>query len=127
MKSSYNPLPWVERAEEDFKLCTASVRRKTPLTYGATFHAQQCAEKYLKALLTFRHTVFPHTHDLAALYHLCQKEGILIPVSEDYLEILSAYSVEVRYPGLLPTIEEANEAIQVAKIIRKYSRKLLGL
>ncbi len=108
-------------------LCITSLRRKNPLTYGATFHAQQCAEKYLKALLTFRNIKFPHTHDLVALYQLCQKEGILISINEDYLDILSAYSVEVRYPGLLPTIEEAKESIQIAKIIRKFSRKLLGL
>ncbi len=127
MKSTNDPLPWVERAEEDFQLCTSSVKRKAPLTYGATFHAQQCAEKYVKALLTFRQIAFPHTHDLAALFYLCQQHGVLIPVSEDSMEILSAYSVEVRYPGLLPTLEEAKEAIRIAKIIRKFSRKFLGL
>jgi HEPN domain-containing protein len=40
---------WVVRAEEDYALCHLALRRKAPLLYGATFHAQQCAEKYLKA------------------------------------------------------------------------------
>jgi len=31
------------------------------------FHAQQCVEKYLKALLTSTHTDFPKTHDLIEL------------------------------------------------------------
>jgi HEPN domain-containing protein len=42
---------WVVRAEEDYVLSRSALRRKAPLLYGATFHAQQCAEKYLKALL----------------------------------------------------------------------------
>jgi HEPN domain-containing protein len=35
--------------------------------YGATFHAQQCVEKYLKALLVAPGLAFPRTHDLTAL------------------------------------------------------------
>lgn len=46
-----DPLAWVARAEEDFALARSAWRRKQPLTYGACFHAQQCAEKYMKALL----------------------------------------------------------------------------
>jgi HEPN domain-containing protein len=35
---------WIARAEEDYVLARSALRRKKPLTYGATFHAQQCAE-----------------------------------------------------------------------------------
>ena len=42
---------WVARAEEDYVLARSALRRKKPLIYGATFHAQQCAEKYLKVVL----------------------------------------------------------------------------
>lgn len=100
MNGTSNPIEWVTRAEEDYQLARISLRRKLPLTYGATFHAQQCAEKYLKALFTLRQIAFPRTHDLAALYALCQQNGILLPVSEDGLEKLSAYAVEARYPGI---------------------------
>ena len=40
---------WIERAEEDYLLALAALNRKSPLTYGATFHTQQCIEKYMKA------------------------------------------------------------------------------
>lgn len=40
----------VARAEEDLTLARSALRRKKPLLYGATFHTQQCVEKYLKAL-----------------------------------------------------------------------------
>lgn len=47
MSDPTNPLDWVVKAEEDYTLARSSLRRKAPLLYGAGFHAQQCAEKYL--------------------------------------------------------------------------------
>jgi len=58
MSDVTDPLSWVERAEEDYALARLSLRQKKPLAYGACFHAQQCAEKYLKAILVSRGTVF---------------------------------------------------------------------
>jgi HEPN domain-containing protein len=96
-----------------------------PLTYGTTFHAQQCAEKYLKALLMVRRQAFPRTHDLAALSDLCLQNGISIPVHQDALERLAAYAVQVRYPGADPTPEEAREALRIAQAVRRWARRLL--
>jgi HEPN domain-containing protein len=73
MSDPTDPLAWVARAEEDFALARSALRRKAPLTYGATFHAQQGAEKYLKALLLVRGQVFPRTYDLAALSGLASR------------------------------------------------------
>ncbi|MDR3572996.1 MAG: HEPN domain-containing protein [Anaerolineaceae bacterium] len=118
---------WIERAGEDYLLAISAVRRKTPLTYGATFHAQQCIEKYLKALLISRQVSFPRTHDLAALGYLCEQAGIILPIDDDALELLTAYAVETRYPGTLPTIEEAKEAIKLAQIMRRFIKRRLSL
>jgi HEPN domain-containing protein len=117
---------WVERAEEDYLLALSAIKRKSPLTYGATFHAQQCIEKFIKALLSSRQVKFPHTHDLAALGTLCQRHGIVLPISDDNLELLSAYAVEARYPGTLPSNDEAREAIQVARTLRRFVKKMLS-
>lgn len=125
MKKAHDSMQWVQRAEEDYQLCRSSLRRKTPLTYGATFHAQQCGEKYLKALLSIHQVSFPHTHDLSALGSLCQLNGIILPISEDDLEKLSAYAVEARYPGIQLTVEEAKDAFRISQSIRKYARKLI--
>jgi HEPN domain-containing protein len=95
------------------------------MTYGATFHAQQCAEKYLKALLVARDQAFPRTHDLAALSNLCLRNGIIIPMDQDALERLAAYAVEVRYPGEDPTLDEAREALQIAQAVRRFARRML--
>jgi HEPN domain-containing protein len=114
---------WIERAEEDYLLASSSLRRKAPLTYGATFHAQQCIEKYLKALLISRLVDFPRTHDLAALGYLCKQSGIIFPIDDDALELLTAYAVETRYPGTQPTVEEAKEAVKLARIVRRFIKK----
>jgi HEPN domain-containing protein len=37
----------------------------------ACFHAQQAAEKYLKAFLTYHEAPFPYTHNLSKLVELC--------------------------------------------------------
>lgn len=118
---------WLERAEEDYLLASSAIRRKIPLNYGATFHAQQCIEKYLKALLISRQVGFPRTHDLAALGYLCNQAGIILPIGDDDLERLSAYAVEARYPGSQPTLEEAKESIKIIRVMRRFIRKRLPL
>lgn len=43
---------WIIKAEGDFATAQREMRaRKDPNYDAACFHAQQCAEKYLKALL----------------------------------------------------------------------------
>jgi HEPN domain-containing protein len=66
MSEPSNDQAWVVRAEEDYTLCRSALRRKVPLLYGATFHAHQCAEKYLKALLVAHGHAFPGTHDVGS-------------------------------------------------------------
>lgn len=125
MSENTDPLAWVARAEEDYILARSSLRRKQPLTYGACFHAQQCAEKYLKALLIAKEQAFPKTHDLAALSDLCEGVGIIITVNLDQLDVLSSYAVRVRYPGEDPTPAEAREAVEIAKSVRRFARRFL--
>jgi HEPN domain-containing protein len=125
MSEPTDPLAWVQRAEEDWLLARSALRRKVPLPYGATFHAQQCAEKYLKTLLVSRRQAFPRTHDVVALHDLCLRHGLHIPIDPDQLERLAAYAVQVRYPGADPTPDEAREAVQIAQEVRRWARALL--
>ena len=43
------------------------------------FHAQQTAEKSLKAVLAARGVYFPFTHDLRVLMDLCDSGGFPVP------------------------------------------------
>jgi len=90
------------------------------------FHAQQCVEKYLKALLLSLDVGFPRTHDLRLLIqsvpsqvHLGIQAGTLMP--------LNRYSVEARYPGEWEPItrEDAQPAVDVARQVRDAVRSHL--
>jgi HEPN domain-containing protein len=126
MTEPNDALAWVVRAEEDFTLARSALRRKQPLVSGACFHAQQCAEKYLKALLISRGRDFPKTHDLLLLNNLCSTNGILLEIHPKHLNTLTDYAVRTRYPGNDPTLEDAKEAIELAKLVRSFARKFLG-
>lgn len=127
MTEANNPLAWIRRAEEDFTLARAALRRKQPLASGACFHAQQCAEKYMKALLLSRGADFPKTHDLLLLNNLCSANGILLQIEPRHLNTLTDFAVRTRYPGNDPTAEDAKEAIALAKLVRTFARKFLGV
>ncbi len=115
MSKSSDPLAWVARAEEDYSLARVAWRHKPPLCYGVCFHAQQCAEKYLKAILVSRSKAFPKTHDLVHLHDLCDKAGVLIGMKVDHLSILSSYAVRIRYPGTDPTASKHEKPSNIPK------------
>lgn len=50
---------WIDHAEDDANAAGKLLRGKKPSVYGACFHAQQCAEKYMKALLVVKGERFP--------------------------------------------------------------------
>ena len=127
MSDINDPLSWVERAEEDYLVGQSSLRRKKPLTYTVCFHAQQCAEKYLKAMLVSKKRKFSKVHDLLVLNDQCTKAGIFLGVAPRDLNTLSDYAVRVRYPGQDPTPDEAREALTIARAVRRCARKFLGV
>lgn len=50
---------WVEKAESDFGMAhLALCGGEAPITDGACFHSQQCAEKYLKLILKNARLIF---------------------------------------------------------------------
>ncbi len=127
MSEVNDPRAWANRAEEDFELARSSLQRKKPFTASACFHAQQCAEKYMKALLISKGADFPKTHDLLMLNNLCSNAGIFLEINPKYLNTLTDYAVRTRYPGEEPTLDEAREALEHAKLVRSLARDILGL
>lgn len=127
MSDPQDPLAWVARAEDDYAIAVSSLRKKKPNIYGACFHAQQCAEKYLKSMLVAKKQAFPKTHDLIALSDLCEQAGILLGMAKKQLNDLSDHAVRVRYPGTEPTFDETRQALDTAKTVRKFARKFLNV
>ena len=127
MTEANDPRAWAVSAEEDFILARAALQRKQPLVSGACFHAQQCAEKYMKALLISKGADFPKTHDLLMLNNLCSMAGIFLEIDPKHLNTLTDYAVRTRYPGEGPNVNDAKEAIELAKLVRTLAKKFLGL
>ncbi len=127
MSDLTDPQAWVDLAEEDFETARSSLRRKKPLTHTACFHAQQSTEKYLKAILVSRGIAFARVHDLLLLSDQCEKAGVLLPIEPKDLNTLSDYAVRVRYPGEDPTTDEAKEAMEIARAVRRFARRFLGV
>jgi len=121
-------LEWIAKAEGDFATVLRESRvRKNPNYDGVCFHAQQCAEKYLKALLCETGVGFPRTHDLVALLEktLCVKP--LWEVHREDLAFLSEFAAAFRYPGYSADRESALDARQRCKRFRSAAREALEL
>ena len=119
---------WVEKAEGDFQTAQREMRaRKSPNFDSATFHAQQCVEKYLKARLQEAGINFPHTHDLESLLNLALPAQPLWAVLKSSARILTQYAVKSRYPGSWVTRIQAMEAVARCRDIRRHIRQSLGL
>ena len=87
-------LEWISKAEEDWQV-VCLLRRSNLEAYNTIcFHAQQCAEKLLKALLINHQIVPEYTHNLARLRQKLSAYYSEWNVTLDELEQLSAASVE---------------------------------
>lgn len=90
---------WVVKAEHDL---TAAARiLKVPEecpTDTVCFHAQQCVEKYIKALLVYRGTAFPKTYEIPVLRALLPPK-LRPKLAANLQNRLTAYAAALRYPG----------------------------
>ncbi len=125
-KSSYEK--WIFIADGDLKTAEDELNVSEPFTNTVCFHAQQCVEKYLKAYLTFINKPFGKTHDIAELIELCKEEDYEFEyLYEIKANKLTRYAVEVRYPDefYIPSIDEAKEAVEIAKKVKSFIRRKL--
>jgi HEPN domain-containing protein len=84
---------------------------------SALFHCQQCAEKALKAFLTWHDVPFRKVHELEELGVQCRQiDSTLAPFVEG-VEPLTKYVSRFRYPGApyTPSLEEGQAALALAR------------
>jgi HEPN domain-containing protein len=90
------------------------------------FHAQQAAEKSLKALLASKDVVYPWHHDLGELLKLALGHFAPIGSMENDLLLLSPYAVEVRYDETIrPDVNEAQTALDIASRMYALAEQLI--
>lgn len=116
---------WIAKAENDLKIASLALKAGADSpTDTVSFHAQQCVEKYLKALLVFRATPFPKTHNIREL------QALLPPLFRPPLDSategrLTEYATVRRYPGAGsdPPLTEARKAVAPARRVRREVRR----
>ena len=90
---------WISKAENDLKNAANTLKMGEDCpTDTVCFHAQQCAEKYLKALLVWKGIPFPKTHNLPSLIAVLPKDLQNLLTGEEQ-ELLTEYATVTRYPG----------------------------
>ena len=119
------PGDWLRHAWSDLELARVE-RNPKILLEDLCFHAQQAAEKALKAVLILRSVAFPKTHNIRTLIDFLP-EGLNLPEEAKGAAILTDYAVQTRYPGDLEPVteEEYREALRIAEAVLRWAERIV--
>lgn len=115
-------LAWLRKAEHDLLNIRNNLAADETPWDTVCYHAQQAAEKTLKAFLVFHGHPSPRTHDLVALLARC------VPFAPDLADLeadcrnLTAFAVGARYPDDLFEPTEADARAMDAAARRVHAR-----
>jgi HEPN domain-containing protein len=118
---------WIGKAEGDWKVASREILADDPVWSVICFLAQQCAEKYLKAFLEEHHIAFRKTHDLIVLVNSSGGRLPGLDPIRQQLAHLSIFGIATRYPGMEADQPAAENAVEIAKMVRAVVRSELGL
>ncbi len=115
-----DPEEWMDHARSDLQLA----RNRLPgvRLEHLCFHAQQAAEKAVKALLIHHGIQFPYVHDLSVLLSLLAEAGEAVPDSVESSSQLTLYAAATRYPGIAERVTEEDhaEALRLAEGVMRW-------
>lgn len=118
---------WLQKAAHDLLNIENNLVAKDIPWDTVCFHAQQVAEKVLKAFLVHYGRDLSKTHDLVALLAQCVLCDEGLAVLEDDCRKLTSYGVAARYPDDLFEPEETDGRDVVAAAHRVRTKILLLL
>lgn len=112
---------WLSFAAEDLQV--AELALAAHLYNQVCFHAQQCAEKTLKAWLVHHGQPAPRVHQMGLLLGLCPRPFPFSVALEMDILTLDRFYIPTRYPDALPGIlphglpaeADAQEALATAR------------
>ena len=111
---------WLSKARTDLAVATVILEQGPDMDpWACCFHAQQVAEKALKAVLVARGEEPPRTHDLGALAAVVP-DGLTLDVGAEDLGTLTTYATGTRdvldagTEAEDPTWDEAERAVAIA-------------
>lgn len=110
---------WLKKADGDLRAAEIMMRSDLEDWFAAAFHAQQSAEKFLKAFLVRHQIPFPKTHDISQLLDIVAKADRSLKKVLASAGMLTPFGVEFRYPGEeVADRETAEHAMEEAKHVR---------
>ena len=117
---------WLKRAQSSMALAKVP-RPKDVLWEDLCYHAQQAAEKALKAVLVKRKIPFRFVHDLNELIDTLEKHGQKMPEQVKASVILTGYAVATRYPGNYEPVSkgEWKDAVALAEAVVSWAMKII--
>jgi HEPN domain-containing protein len=123
---------WLEFADVDLR-SAEKLMGDEYLTRAAAFHAHQCVEKSIKAVLEILGKRVPKIHDLALLIETIRTNELNPSIDDDVLDEMNQVYIETRYPadfGLLPggtpTKEIVGNFIGLARTMHRFATKTIA-
>ena len=118
---------WIGKAETDYRVAERELAVEHEFDYGPVcFHAQQCVEKLIKALLIRHEQIPPRSHDLPGLSRLLRSVEPAWNWDEAELTDLTDAAVDDRYPGTVASREDAQHMFDLCRRLRQSLLTLLG-
>lgn len=119
-------IEWLSSAEEDLLVTETLLKYSPNLMSAIAFHAEQAAEKTIKAYLIKLDIKLIKTHDFDKLLTVIEDREEFSARLYDLVQIFDKFNVEVRYPDneSIPTKDELLEMIENAKEIYSFFKKL---
>jgi HEPN domain-containing protein len=119
------PANWIAFARRDVQ--AADVLRQHGIYEESCFHAQQAAEKALKAFLLYNGQTPPRTHDLSDLLTRCLTFDSTLNTIRAECTTLTQYYAPTRYPDVAAAITPAGLPGQTeAQRAMDYARGILS-
>lgn len=85
------------------------------------FHAQQAAEKCLKAVLSFHKIPFRKTHHLDELVDLLKDQKKPVPPTPEMLDALNPFAVALRYDLIEIESLDRNQTRKIVETVRRWA------
>jgi HEPN domain-containing protein len=120
MSDPNDPSAWIAKAENDLLNIRNNLASASTPWDTVCYHAQQAAEKMLKAFLVSRGRAPAPVHDLVAILSDCAALDRALAKLEPECRLLARYATRARYParGMEPAAAEGQAAFAAAQKIR---------
>lgn len=116
---------WLFKAENDLESARILLKADKKLYDVVVYHAQQCAEKALKAYLAEKNSKIDKTHSLAVLTEYCAAIDNDFLSLKDAISFLNPYVIMYRYPldELMPPKKDTETALQYADTVLEFVKR----